>query len=62
MLVKEFRNYSVVIHWFNKGSYNLLQQSVDSAVDCVNAEIEIFLSLWRNATVHCGIRTGVNGP
>ena len=30
------------------------QQSVDSAVDCINAEIGIFLFVQRNATVHCG--------
>ena len=36
--------------------------SADSAVDCVNIEIDNFLYLCRNATVHCGIRTRVNKP
>ena len=30
------------------------QQSEFSAMDCVNAEIENFLSVWGNAIVHCG--------
>ena len=34
-----------------KADSHLPQQSVFSAVDCVNAEIEKFLSLWGNATV-----------
>ena len=38
-----------------KGSFRLIHASVDSAVDCVNAEIGIFLSLWVNATIQCGI-------
>ena len=31
-----------------------MQRSGFSVVDCVNAEIENFLSIWGNATVHCG--------
>ena len=45
-----------------KAHLHLLQRSVDSAMDCVNAEIGIFLTLWHNATVHCGIRTRVHEP
>ena len=33
-----------------------------SAEDCINVEIENFLSLCRYATVHCGIRTSMNEP
>ena len=36
--------------------------SADSAVDCVNVEIDNFLYLCRNATVHYGIRTSVIKP
>ena len=45
-----------------KADSHLLQQSAFSAVDRVHAEIEKFISLCRNATVHCGIRTSVNKP
>ena len=34
-----------------KARSHLPQQSVDSAVDCINAEIEIFLSLCINAII-----------
>ena len=34
----------------------LIHTSADSAVDCVGAEIAIFLSLQRNTIVHWGIR------
>ena len=40
-----------------KAHSHSLQQSVVSAVDCVNAEIGIFLSLRHNATVQCRICT-----
>ena len=43
-----------------KGSFTLT--AADSAVDCVNAEIGIFQSLWHNANVHCRIHTSVNEP
>ena len=36
-----------------KAGSHLSQWSADSAVDCVNAEIENFLSLCGNTTVHC---------
>ena len=36
-----------------------IQQFAFSTVDCVNAEIENFLSLCGNETVHCGIHTSV---
>ena len=36
--------------------------SMDSAVDCVNAEIENFISLCGNVTFYCGIYSGVNEP
>ena len=39
-----------------KAHSHLLQRSADSAVDCVNAEIGIFLSLRSNATI-CRRRT-----
>ena len=45
-----------------KADSYLLQQSAFSEVDCINAEIEKFLSLCRNTTVHCRIRTSVNEP
>ena len=41
---------------------HLPQLSTDSAVDCVNAEMENFLSLCRNATDHCGILISMNEP
>ena len=34
----------------------LLQQSVDSAVDCINAEIRNFIFFPQHATIHCRIR------
>ena len=34
---------------------------MDSGEDCVNAEIENFLSLCRNATVHCLIHSCESG-
>ena len=37
------------------------QRSADSPVDCVNAEIGIFLSLWSNADAR-GKRSNVNEP
>ena len=45
-----------------KADSHLPQWSAFSAVDCVNTEIENFLSLCRNANVHCGTRTSVNEP
>ena len=45
-----------------KAHLHLPQWSEDSTVDCINAEIGIFLSFCDNATVHCGIRTSVNEP
>ena len=36
------------------------QQSAFSAIDCINAEIEKFLSFCGGAAVQCGIRTSVN--
>ena len=41
---------------------HLPQRSTFSTVDCINTEIEKFLSLCGNATVHCGICTSVNEP
>ena len=41
---------------------HLLQQSAFSAEDCINAEIEKFLSLCGNAPVHYIICTSVNEP
>ena len=41
--------------WFKAHSHSL-QRSADSAVDCVNTEIGIFLSLRSNTTV-CHRRT-----
>ena len=43
-----------------KAQSHLPQRSVDSAVDCINAEMEHFLSVCGNATVHSTIRTSVN--
>ena len=45
-----------------KAHSQLPMWSADSAVDCINAEIENFLSLCVNATVHCRIHTSVNEP
>ena len=45
-----------------KADSHSTKQSAFSAVDCINAEIEKFLSLCRNTTVHCRIRTSVNEP
>ena len=42
--------------WAFKAHSHSLQPSADSAVDCINAEIEKFLSLRSNATV-CRRRT-----
>ena len=39
-----------------------MQRSAFSSVDWINAEIENFLSLYENATVHCVINAGVNEP
>ena len=44
----------------SKGHWHLPKQSVGSAVDCVNAEIENFLSPY--LSVHWGICTSVNEP
>ena len=43
-----------------KADSHSLQRSAFSAVDCVNTEIENFLTLCGNANVHCGICTSVN--
>ena len=43
-----------------KHCLHLPHRSAFSTVDCFNAEIENFLSLSRNRTVHCRVRTSVN--
>ena len=45
-----------------KAHSHLLQWSAASAVDCINTEMEKFLSLCGNETVHCRICTSVNEP
>ena len=42
-----------ILRFYFKAHSHLLQRSADSAVDCINAEIGIFLSLQSNATVCC---------
>ena len=48
---KRFKYY--IIAFSVKADLHSLRRSAFSAVDCVNAEIEKFISLCGNATVHC---------
>ena len=64
-LFKRALNFQCVTTWFRlvdtyivgsqkvKANSHLQKQSAFSTVDCVNAEVEKFLSLCRNATVCC---------
>ena len=47
---------------WSKVDSHLLQWSTFSEVNCVNTELGNFLSLCRNTTVHCRIRTFMNEP
>ena len=54
--IRKVLNSSFAITIIFKAHSNLQQPSVDSAVDCVNAEILIFYLSAETKTVHCGIR------
>ena len=43
----------LILRFYFKAHSHLAQRSADSAVDCINAEIGIFLCLQSNATVCC---------
>ena len=54
--IRKVLNSSFAITIIFKAHSNLQQPSVDSAVDCVNADILIFYLSAETKTVHCGIR------
>ena len=62
ILLVRHREVEYQEHILFKADLHLPQWSGFSAVYCVNTEIENFLSLCGNTTLHCRILTSVNEP